>query len=200
MVCFTAYHGTGEKCAIAIEKQQQFTFGALRKDHWLGKGAYFFREDKEQATLWALYKVRNNLTFRRQKPTIIKVILQLDEVHFLNLDTRDGLHYLRNFLEYLKNQENLKIDGIVSEEEDKTIADKVRSYVLSLLPDDIWLIQRTFVVDSVFDRDELLAIMGIRLHGVQICLRNNNAIKPESIKIINKQKRYKARTFENIEI
>ena len=99
----------------------------------------------------------------------------------------------------MKNQENLKIDGIVSEEEDKTIADKVRSYVLSLLPDDIWLIQRT-VVDRVFDRDELLAIMGIRLHGVQICLRNNNAIKPESIKIINKQKKYKARTFENIKI
>lgn len=64
------------------------------------------------------------------------------------------------------------------------IPKKIRCYILSLLPSDIWMIQKTFNdMPSVFDKDELLVAMELSLSGVQVCVRNNEVIKGNSIKV-----------------
>lgn len=48
-----AYHGTYESAANNILRENKFKV-EYRKNHWLGQGVYFFREDFERARLWGL--------------------------------------------------------------------------------------------------------------------------------------------------
>jgi len=196
MAIFCAYHGTSKNCAINIVSKQEFTLGTLRDDHWLGKGAYFYREDADQALCWAKTKVKRYQPFAGQEPCILEVTIKLNDINFLNLDTRRGLQYLKDFIDYLQKEEKAKL----SLSDDDVPAAKIRSYILSLLPDNIWVVQRTFTVDSNnFDKSKLLIIMDLRLHGIQVCVRNSTAIVKRSIKIIETSKTYKPRTFDKIE-
>lgn len=45
------------------------------------------------------------------------------------------------------------------------------------------MIQRTFHVPSYFDTDELFAAMELTLVGTQICVKNNEVIKGNSMKV-----------------
>lgn len=176
---FYGYHGTAESCGRNIVETKTFEFGEPREDHWLGQGAYFFKDDEEQAEKWALSKVENFRPFRGEKPYLIEVNLNSNEENFLNLDTRRGLNYLLDHIKSLKS-EGMEIEY----DEDKLVSGvKVRCFVLSLVPDDIWMIQRTFRVKSkLFDRNKLISIMDLHLNGTQICVRNKNVINGNSIK------------------
>lgn len=174
---FYGFHGTAESCSIGIEAAQSFNYGTPREDHWLGQGAYFFKDDELQAELWAKNKVKNHETYKGQKPYVVEVYIKVSDSRFLNLDSRVGLTRLESFLENLENQGLLVLTG-----EDENTPDKVRCFILSLLPEFIWVIQRTFDVKSKFDDNLKLKEMDINLHGTQICVRDNEAIVPGSIK------------------
>ncbi|MGJ3546694.1 hypothetical protein ACR6EC_12075 [Bacillus subtilis] len=94
------FHGTSLESAQKIITEQNFTSGDIRNDHWLGQGAYFFREDPEQAKIWAKNKIKGSET------AVIKTIVSLDNNSFLNLDTRSGLNY---FNRYIKTEVKRKI-------------------------------------------------------------------------------------------
>ena len=177
---FYAFHGAPESCAKAIITDNVFT-STLRPDHWLGQGAYFYREDEEQAFVWASVKVKNDPKFKGENPSVIEVFLESKNTNFLNLDTRAGLLRLYSYLQ-LFNDEGLLITA------NSDIADlpaKLRCYLLSLLPDEIWMIQRTFKVErSIFDYSELFVAMELSLLGTQICVRNHNVIKEGSMKVL----------------
>ena len=88
----------------------------------------------------------------------------------------------------LKFTESLTQQGLYIESEStgKNIRDteaRIRCFVMSMLPSNIWAIQRTFYVPSIFN-SSVLNNMDLLLNGVQVCVRNCNVIKLESIKII----------------
>lgn len=175
---FYGFHGTAESCAIEIAASQEFSFGTPREDHWLGQGAYFYKDDELQAAFWARSKVRNHVDFRGQRPYVIEVGIKVNESNFLNLDSRIGLDQLDSFLDVLENE------GLSITWDDKTnTPEKIRCYILSLLPDSIWVIQRTFDINSRYDGHLKFKEMDMHLHETQICLKNNEAIDPGSLKV-----------------
>lgn len=181
---FYGFHGTVESCAVEIDKSQYFELGEPRPDHWLGQGVYFYREDEEQAFVWAKKKVEKNRRFSGQLPRVIEVFLEAKESNFLNLDTRTGLIRLLVFFDQLKKQ-GLTIEG---NEDIERLPAKIRSFLLSLLPETIWMIQRTFKVEkSIFDGSKLFMAMEINLVGTQICVRNHNVIKKGTIRLLDKR-------------
>jgi hypothetical protein len=175
---FYGFHGTAESCALKIDETRYFEFGDPRNDHWLGQGSYFFREDEEQAIFWAKNKVTRQTKFKGETPCVIEVILETEESKFLNLDSRKGLTILEKHLKSLKDQ-GVEIECSSFE----NMPPKIRCFILSLLPDDIWMIQRTFESPSRFDTNEMFVAMELKLLGIQICVRNNEVIKGNSIKM-----------------
>jgi hypothetical protein len=97
----------------------------------------------------------------------------------LNLDTRSGMSSLAFFIEKLE-KEGL----IIKIRHDNSSQEKTRCYIMSLLPDSIWIIQRTFEVKSMFDRSKYFTTMGLRLLGTQVCVRNHCVIQSDSIKLV----------------
>ena len=96
------------------------------------------------------------------------------------MDTRDGMEELNEFIEYLKSEKRLlKPNGLM------IFQQKIRCFVLSLLPEDIWMIQRTFNVErSKYTDSTVLKSMDIGLQGVQLCVRNHDAILTDSMSLI----------------
>lgn len=173
---FYGFHGTAESCAIEINKTIHFEPVELRDDHWLGQGSYFYKDDEEQAKLWAKNKVLKHAKYKGETPCVIEVVLEANESNFLNLDSRIGLQDLDRFISSLKDT-GMKIETT------ENVPAKIRNYILSLLPSFIWMIQRTFEVPSKYDKLELFVDMELKLLGTQICVRNNEVIKGNSLKI-----------------
>lgn len=174
---FYGFHGTAESCARKISEVKKFIYGTIRNDHWLGKGAYFFKDDEWQAKYWAYNKVMNHEKFKGEKPYVVEVIIDVKEQHYLNLDSRAGLWQLDQFLKKLGDE------GLCIFKKEEATPEIIRCFLLSLLPESIWVIQRTFYVPSKYDEDSMFNKMGLYLQGTQICVRNNKAIRPGSIKI-----------------
>jgi hypothetical protein len=101
---FCAYHGTTSHSANIIFTTRRFVLGVSRNDHWLGQGAYFYREDYEQAAEWARIKIANTPALAGESPSVIEVILEAPGFNFLNLDTRNGLFRLLGFLRQLERE------------------------------------------------------------------------------------------------
>lgn len=176
---FYGFHGTAESCALVIDETRCFEFGELRDDHWLGQGAYFYNNDEEQAALWAKNKVQNHSKFLGETPYVLEVIIEVDESNFLNLDARKGLEYLSGFICFLK-EKGLKIEATSYD----NIPAKIRCFLLSQLPSDVWLVQRTFHnIPSYFDKQEIFVAMDLTLVGTQLCVRNNEVIRGNSLKM-----------------
>jgi hypothetical protein len=174
LVEILAFHGTTESAAKKIVASKNFQIGTYRRDHWLGQGVYFFREDYRQALIWAYYKIKNAPELSDENAGVVytKINVRLDE--FLNLDTRGGLEYFRRYLTELKqfmerNGIKIKIDN---PEKKKFI---LMCYYCDKLPKNIKVIQRTYkVTSSVFEQDENLSSVNMDLHGTQICVRDTS--------------------------
>lgn len=179
--CFYAYHGTLETYASNIIRTQRFEPGSQRYDHWLGQGTYFYREDMEQARIWAETKIKNCLY--EEKPSVVEVIMRIIESNFLNLDTRNGMEYLASFIEKLEKK--LEKEGLeIKPCNDSRSQEKIRCYIMSFLPDSIWVIQRTFEINSKYDSAGYFKSMGLRLMSPQVCVRNHCAIQSDSVKLV----------------
>jgi hypothetical protein len=146
----------------------------MRRDHWLGQGIYFYREDIEQARLWAKYKIKK---YPCERPSVIEVTIRTREANFLNLDTRSGMSSLAFFIEKLE-KEGL----IIKIRHDNSSQEKTRCYIMSLLPDSIWIIQRTFEVKSMFDRSKYFTTMGLRILGTTRHINNTSVYSRQSFK------------------
>lgn len=193
-VQFYAYHGTSLSKAKKIEKEKEFLPGQARDDHWLGYGSYFFREDMEQAAVWASFRYKN------QKPAVLEANIQIPGDRFLNLDTRPGLQFLKDHIAELRKDRGLLIDL----PEEVYNSPKVACLVFSAIDPNLkWAIFKTFpVYHSVFKGDEDLRIIGFEhrgesinfdLQGPQVCIRNNEAINEVEI-----HPRFQEKRVENI--
>lgn len=178
---FYAYHGTSMSKATKIIETQNFLPGTKRNDHWLGYGSYFFREDYEQALVWA--KIKNP-----RKAAVIEANINIANKHYLNLDSIAGLQFLKDHISFLIKEKGLLIEG--SEEDFQSPA--LTCLVFSAIDPNIkWVIFKSFPVhNSRFSDDEDLRkisfehrgeLMEFGLQGPQVCVRNNEAIHEISI-------------------
>lgn len=99
--------------------------------------------------VWAIQKIKNNPGLKGEKAVVIEVKLEALESAFLNLDSRQGLNRLELFLESLESQ------GIQVNKSSFDEPSKLRCFLLSLLPDTIWLVQKNFKFKNRFDRSSL---------------------------------------------
>lgn len=129
--------------------------------------------------VWAIQKIKNNPGLKGEKAVVIEVKLEALESAFLNLDSRQGLNRLESFLERLESQ------GIQVNKSSFDEPSKLRCFLLSLLPDTIWLVQKNFKIKSRFDDSSLFTAMDISLSGTQVSVRNHCAINISSIKCVS---------------
>ncbi|WP_425622475.1 hypothetical protein ACPT9H_17915 [Brevibacillus borstelensis] len=174
---FFAYHGTTSTAAKQILDSETFDPGDPREDHWLGQGSYFYREDPESAKTWAFFKIRQR-RLRRETPTVLSAKINATERNFLNLDSRSGMERFKQHIDkFRKDGVNMTIDPGASKKDART-----RCLIMSMLPLEISVIQRTFKVDeSTFDDVHEFREMGLHLNGTQICVRDPVVIIKDTI-------------------
>jgi hypothetical protein len=174
---FYAYHGTTSSAASQILETKTFDPGDPRDDHWLGQGSYFYREDPESAKSWAIYKIRNR-RLRGQAPTVLVAQINASDKNFLNLDSRSGMERFRRHINKFKQDAvNLTVDPTVENKDAR-----LRCLIMTMLPPEISVIQRTFKVGkSIFDDINEFQEMGLHLQGTQICVRDPRVIIKDTI-------------------
>jgi len=80
----TFYHGTIEEYGRKIYEGESFQFSD-GEEHLLGKGVYLY-DDPKHAAVWAKMKAKYN----SGKAMILKVMVDVNEDDYLDLDSRDG--------------------------------------------------------------------------------------------------------------
>lgn len=180
----TLYHGTNDICSDLICKGGFKEPSKKRNDHWLGNGVYFFREDEEQAYVWG--KSRYQYCKETRKIIVLEAYIELEARFFLNLDSRQGIEKFIGLVDEIEEQvEEL---GIEYETDDPA---KLRHLFFGMLPDQYKAVQRTFTGKSHIDNHTLLGLMDLRLHGVQVCVRDISVIN--DIKVVRSSPKIKKR-------
>lgn len=164
------YHGTNNIYSRRIMQDGFKLPEAPRKDHWLGNGIYFFREDQEQARLFALHKFKDDDNSKQIH--VLGTKLEIGKEKVLNLDSRDGMNRLRTHVREFK--ELLRKSRVTTKQ-----PKELRHLVMGLLPKEYNVIIRTFCVESIFDKDQVFQLMDLRLQGTQVCVRQERAITGE---------------------
>ncbi|MGG3800644.1 hypothetical protein [Metabacillus fastidiosus] len=171
-----SFHGTHESVARNIVAHKNFLIGDIRPDHWLGQGVYFYREDYKQALVWATYKIKGRKELHGENAAVVYTHIEVQKSQFLNLDTRDGLSYYKDFLKTINRTiKDTKLEIEVQEDKKKIL---LMCLYCDMLPENIKIIQRTYPVNSrEFDSEEDLKEMGMHLHGTQVCVRDTSVIQ-----------------------
>lgn len=184
-VNYLGFHGTIQKYAKVIMESGTFKTD-LRKDHWLGQGIYFFREDYAQALWWAgntKKKVlrRGFMPKKDVKPAVIACRIVIDPKHVMNLDTNTGKDVFSDFYDQNKKTlDEIKWNDSMSEHER-------RCAVIDMIPiDKIKVVQYTFPKDGEYDYkiDSIFRKLGIQQCGVQICVRDESLVTSDNIQEI----------------
>ncbi|APT50993.1 hypothetical protein BSA171_03645 [Bacillus safensis] len=169
-----AFHGTSHTNAMKIVSQKKFEV-KNRKNHWLGTGVYFFRDDPEQAMSWA--KIKNE----EKNCAVIKADLSLNSDYFLNLDSRDGIEYFQKFISIIDE----KTKGIKFKHKNNEDSHNVlMNFYCNFLTDEIKAIQRTFKTTSKrLNNLKRLKKVNMHLNGVQLCIRDQSIIDFDKISL-----------------
>jgi hypothetical protein len=101
---FYVFHGTDHQSTASIYCHGFRFPGNPREDHYLGQGIYFFREDWQQARVWAEIKIMRVDELEGSSPCIIKAYIRVPERKFLNLDTRWGMRELAQHLQTIQGE------------------------------------------------------------------------------------------------
>lgn len=176
------YHGTSGSNSDSIVNSGFKIPEEGRNDHWLGNGIYFFREDHTQALTWAISRFK----FERAVTEfhVIEALLEVAPENFLNLDSRDGMDTYVSWGEQVFA--DLKSSGM---ELEFSSAEMARCFIIDSMPAQYTVIQRTFPGKSKkFDDNPVLNMSGIRIHGVQVCVRAEEAING-AISVVHREPR-----------
>ncbi|MGJ9384142.1 hypothetical protein [Salipaludibacillus sp. CF4.18] len=186
-VVINGFHGTKKDFAETICEEKEYVY-SVRKNHWLGQGVYFFRNDPDQAMSWAL-----NSTKDGEVAVVLGTDLYVNSISMLDLDTRTGIYELKGYVRHLRSEiekNGFEINDVYSDNNHS-----LRCFVLDLLPQSIKLIQKSFLLNQPNGlNDSLIKSMGIEMYSVQVCVRNNEVIDKKSIRIINEREKVKRKT------
>ncbi|WP_214808553.1 MULTISPECIES: hypothetical protein [unclassified Exiguobacterium] len=153
-ILMRAYHGTSLTNVDSIV--QKGFIPSTGENQWMGEGVYFFREDLEQAKVWAyheksrLLKRKQYTKARKYKGCVFEWKSEFPEENFLNLDTREGaIYYHQHLSEYQEmiESEGLEIEGNWWYH---------NSLCYEGIDDKYKAIQRTFSVPSKYDEHDTM--------------------------------------------
>lgn len=161
------YHGTSKENAQNIVKTREFIIKP-RDTHWIGNGAYFFRDDEKQARYWG------QIQFGKSNTEVVKVIIELDEDKFLNLDSDHGMEILQSFINEMRQSGIKLISNSTNHKEVKT---KMLCLACDKLLKRYPVIQKTFLSYDTRRFSGLLNLMGVTHNGVQVCVGDQQVIK-----------------------
>lgn len=175
------FHGTNKVASELICEKRRYEANE-REDHWLGQGIYFFREDPEQAKSWALTQVDTG-----EVAVVLSTVIKVDSNSFLNLNTRTDIFTFRDITKTIEKQ--VKINGIAVKEDGSN--HKIRCFVMDLLPKYIKVIQNSFInkQPNIITTNSFMQSVGIEMHGIQVCVRDQNVIEKDSIKVFQEEKK-----------
>lgn len=195
------FHGTNKTAANTILKEKRF-IPKENKNHWLGQGVYFFREDNEQAMSWAIQQAEDT---KEPEAVVLKVDINVEKKYFFNLNSRVDLFRLKGIVTSIHEKLH-KIEFELSPKDDEEFdAHAYRCAIIDLIPINlIKIVQNNFS----FKQPRALKLpefeqMDIKMHSIQVCVRDLELIKEDKIKVYSKRsmnRRRKIRKTRNIKI
>lgn len=183
-VSIIGFHGTTENNANMILKDKHF-IPTVNKAHWLGQGVYFFREDVDQAMSWAITQTKRR---EKEKPTVLRVEINVKNKFFLNLNSREHLFKLKHIIK--KMEKDLReIDFGLEGNEEALRGHIYRCAVLDLIPIEVVkVIQNNFPLEQPGALETLeFKQMGVEMHSIQVCVRDHDLIKEGNIFLHSQQ-------------
>lgn len=175
MVNLTGYHGTKKSSGQIILSTKNFRESGNYKS-WLGRGVYFFEDDKHQAYMFIKFKSKPNI-LRHDEICVIKSLLQCEDNKYMNLLCDDDRKFFKEYSEKIIEQIKKKKDKIGDWEHKE-------GFVLDFLYDNGFkydLVKAAYIVPKK-ETDEILEYLPIQ---IQICVKNINCIIKESIHEVN---------------
>lgn len=164
---FVGHHGTS---AENIAKIKKYNFNSSNWG-WLGKGIYFFEEDKEMARRWARYK------FPNKRIDVIECLIKVDVEKILDISNPKTEHNkkIQQFrIEFLKKAKS--VNRNLSDEE---IDCKIINMVATL---DKFEVVRNYTYTYTEEDREVGKTIGNRPigsnvpNGIELCVRNLECI------------------------
>lgn len=153
----TGYHGTDSQCAQQILKSQQFK-KSNDDEEWLGDGAYFFENDKQQAVYYAK-KAKKIVDYK-----VISVAIQSNSL--LDLIDTETYESFEQFAYKLKDRYKKRKDK------------KPRQLMNSVVLDVMYKLKPYEVVRAVFPvpRTSAAPRTNIQQMQVQVCVKEQKCI------------------------
>lgn len=178
-VNIVGFHGTNSTAANTIIREKRF-IAKENKNHWLGQGIYFFREDDEQAMSWAINKAKET---KDSEAVVLKVEIDVENKYFLHLNNRGHLFKLKKIIKTI-HRELISIQRELATDPNKEFdKDAYRCAVLDLIPTHvIKVIQGNFP----FKQPSSLTLpefelMDIKMQSIQVCVRDHDLIQKDKI-------------------
>lgn len=100
MVHLTGFHGTSLDNGRHILDERNFMVSGSFRD-WLGKGVYFFENDKHQAYMFAKFKNRKYKVLTHSEICVLQVDIHTD--NYIDLLIDDDRMFLKRFAEKLQS-------------------------------------------------------------------------------------------------
>lgn len=175
MVELTGYHGTNKNNGQMILSTKNFIPSGTFKD-WLGRGVYFFEEDKHQAYMFSKFKDYPNV-LEHNDICVIEALLKFENDNYINLLCDDDRKFLKEYAEKIKEQIENKKEEIGDWEHKE-------GFVLDFLYDNdskYDLVKAAYMVPKK-QPDKILEYMPMQ---IQICVKNVSCINKESIHEVN---------------
>ncbi len=177
METLSGFHGTFV-CCIDDILTKGFT-ATVRKDHWLGRGVYFYKDDLEQAKVWATLKRNRNIDYKDKLIAVLHSDIIVKTSEFLNLNLRQDVNKLIVFAQEILSSEDF---CVVLDLSNPNIN---RCFLLDLMTAEknINVILSPFfhlpkAVETL--ESELGYCLGILYCEQQICVKNADCISPPS--------------------
>ena len=171
MLNLTGYHGTNRINGNMILSTKKFNLSGGFKD-WLGRGVYFFEDDKHQSYMFAKFKIRGNV-LKHEDICVIKALLECEEGRCLNLLCDDDREFLSKYAAKLAKK-------IESKKQEIGNWHHKEGFVLDFLHKSgscYDLIKAAYQVPGK-KVDEVLEYVPVH---IQVCVKNVECINEESI-------------------
>lgn len=169
---FVGYHGTSHHNAKSIEKNG---FN-LSPTGWLGKGVYFFQEDKELARLWAIKNNNHSRIEVLERKIKIEKNKVFDMVDILGTHNRT-FHKLR--LDLVNKSKEVGIRCNFDKDKLEAQIRKIETTIINNICKDSGY---DVVISATFTKSGCsLDIWSVCPNGIEICVKDSKYIYKEGV-------------------
>lgn len=175
---FIGYHGTTKENGMAILKTRQFISSGTYDD-WLGKGVYFFEDDKHQAYMYVKYKEGKEHILPHNEICVLHSKIIVSDLNVLNLITDEDKRFLYEYCSLIEERINKKREEIGDWQHKE-------GFVIDSLMEDtdggLDLIRAAYQVPK--QRLKYKNFDFLNTH-IQLCVKNARCIVAEEIKEVD---------------